>query len=269
MTDAVNVIQVTDLHLLAGRALLHGVADTSEALDRAVAHICAIEARLGGIDAVIVTGDLTDLGEPDAYDLIRDALHNLPAPVHVIPGNHDDRATMRAAFGLPGDATDPINFVVDHGPVRLIGLDSSVPSHPWGELDPSSLVALSNALGDPRPSLIAVHHPPVVSGIGHMDIQNLRDAEQLAALVQAAPQDIAFVCGHVHRAMTTKFAGRLLTVSPAPCHAVRLDLRPGASSEFDLEPGGVTLHRWHPAMGWASHVILLGPCPGPFPFPTG
>lgn len=267
MKDSVNVIQLTDLHITAGGALLHGVADTAAALAQAVAQIDAMAELLCGLDGVIVTGDLADLGEPDAYARIARTLAGLPAPVHVTAGNHDDRAALRAGLALPGAADAPCDFVADCGPVRLIGLDSSVPGQPHGALGAESLALLRDALGAGRPTLVSLHHPPVTCGVGHMDRQNLRDAEALAQVLRGAGADIALTSGHFHRAMTTTFAGRLLTVAPAPCHAVRLDLRRGAASEFDLEPGAMTLHRWTAENGWMVHFLPLGQFPGPFPFP--
>ena len=125
-------------------------------------------------------------------------------------------------------------------------LDSSVPGEPFGRLDASSLDLLRRALDTTpaQPTIIAVHHPPVDIGIGHMDRQNLRDGDKLADIVTSAPQVLAILCGHIHRTIHARFAGTSVIVAPSPAHAVSLDLNPGAAPQFRMEPPAVLLHQW-------------------------
>ena len=53
---------------------------------------------------VVVTGDLTDTGEPAAYEAFRAEISALSMPAHLMVGNHDDRGALAAAFpDLPWD----------------------------------------------------------------------------------------------------------------------------------------------------------------------
>ena len=60
-----------------------------------------------------------------------------------------------------------------------------------------------------RPSLLFLHHPPFGTGIEHMDVQNLRNAEALAALV-GKPRG----CGWLRPGMSTAPHSRCLRALP-------------------------------------------------------
>jgi 3',5'-cyclic AMP phosphodiesterase CpdA len=47
---------------------------------------------------VLITGDLTDHGAPDAYEHLRRILARHSSIAFVIPGNHDHIAHFRRAF---------------------------------------------------------------------------------------------------------------------------------------------------------------------------
>jgi 3',5'-cyclic AMP phosphodiesterase CpdA len=57
---------------------------TNEQLAQSVAHINSLDPLP---DAMIASGDLTDHGRPQEYDLLREILSDLIPPVFVIPGN--------------------------------------------------------------------------------------------------------------------------------------------------------------------------------------
>lgn len=264
-----TIVQLSDTHLLAHGALAYGVVDTTAALERAVAHIHDLHARLDGIDAVVVSGDLADLGEPAAYAAFCAITRDLPAPMFVIPGNHDDRSAMREALagtcGLPQEGT--LDFVADVGGLRLIGLDTTVPGASYGSVGRAQCGWLADRLAEAagQPAILFLHHPPVLTGIGHMDVQSLRAPEALARIVAGNPNVALVACGHVHRAISTIWAGRLCMIAPAPAHSVRLDLRPDAPACFDLERGAVLVHRL-----MQNHIVSYtsptDSAEGPFPF---
>src|SRR5690242_8860458 len=80
-------------------ALAYGAVDTAACLERAVA---ALNALSPAPDLAIATGDLVDHGEAEEYAHLRALLAPLRMPVFVIPGNHDSRDGLRAAFGADG-----------------------------------------------------------------------------------------------------------------------------------------------------------------------
>ena len=92
--------QISDTHIKADRKLAYGIVDTAAFLERCVADILTLPQRP---DVVIATGDLVDWGRPDEYGLLRELLSPLTMPLYLMPGNHDERASMRNSF--PGTRT--------------------------------------------------------------------------------------------------------------------------------------------------------------------
>ena len=124
----VLLAQITDLHLAAGP----GDAGAAHALERAVRALLDLDPQP---DAVLLTGDLTDDGDPRSYARVRELLAPLTVPVHPIPGNHDDRDALRAAFldhpGVAG-ADGFVQYAITCGPLRVLMLDTLVPGTPGG-----------------------------------------------------------------------------------------------------------------------------------------
>jgi len=81
------------------------------------------------VDAVLATGDLVDAGSRAEYELLKELLAPLRAPVYLLPGNHDDRDALRATFADHGYLRNHpryCQYVIDSLPVRLIALDTVV-----------------------------------------------------------------------------------------------------------------------------------------------
>jgi 3',5'-cyclic AMP phosphodiesterase CpdA len=240
----VLIAQITDLHVRPKGAVVHHMVPTGPYLRRALEAIEALDPRP---HLILATGDLTDRGKPKEYRRLRKLLGHTSVPVFVIPGNHDDRADLRAAFAdhayLP--AHGPLQWSVDVGPLRVIGLDTLRKKHPGGELDTERLRWLAERLDEApaRPTLIAMHHPPFAIGVGPVDAHGFRGVDALAELVAAHPQIARIVCGHVHRAQTVAFAGAAASTAPSTAPQLVLD-RAGGFYRLRLEAPGFVLHRW-------------------------
>ena len=109
-----------------------------------------------------------------------------------MPGNHDDRSALRRAFDLPGKDADPICYCVDVGPLRLVMLDSTIPREDGGELGSEQLSWLETTLADApeRPTLVLMHHPPLLTGMPPWDRIGLAESSRLglAAIATRNPQ---------------------------------------------------------------------------------
>ena len=145
--------QLSDSHLRAGA---EGDASAA-ALAAAVERVLALDRQP---DAVLVSGDLVDSGEPDQYARVRELLAPLPMPVHVLVGNHDDRALLRATFDVPGDG-ELVQYALRLGPLRLVCGDTIQPGTDAGFYGPERLRWLAAALAEDRetPTIVALHHP--------------------------------------------------------------------------------------------------------------
>jgi 3',5'-cyclic AMP phosphodiesterase CpdA len=265
----VHIAQISDLHIKSPGQLAYGRVDTATALERCVA---ALNEFTPQPDLVVISGDLADTPTAEEYEHLKRLLAPLKPPFVSVPGNHDSRDLMCAAFPQNyASSSGPLNQRVEIGGLDLMLLDSSVPGKPYGELDGPSLRWLETTLASAteRPALLFLHHPPFMTGIWHMDRQNLLNAAELASMIKRHPRVQLIATGHVHRATLTMFAGIPTTICPAPNHAVDLDLAELRKPSFKIEPPAFHLHTWFPGEGFGSvvtHQIPIGDFDGPHPF---
>jgi 3',5'-cyclic AMP phosphodiesterase CpdA len=266
----IRIAQISDLHIKPPGTLAYGRVDTAEALQRCVAALNAFEPAP---DFVIISGDLVDTPNEREYEYLKRLLAPLKIRFAGVPGNHDGRELMRAAFPDAAYAfsSGALNQKIAIGELDLLLLDSSVPGKPHGELEPPTLQWLEATLASPtdRPAIVFLHHPPFITGIWHMDRQNLRNAAELAPIIRRHPRVMAVATGHVHRATLTTFAGVPCTICPAPNHAVDLDLAKLRKPSFRVEQPAFHLHTWFEGEGFGrlvTHQVPIGDFDGPHPF---
>jgi 3',5'-cyclic AMP phosphodiesterase CpdA len=259
--------QISDLHITHPGKRLSGRVDTAQFLARAVTQLNALHPAP---DAVLITGDLVDGGSAEDYAHLRQLLAPLQMPFYVIAGNHDERENMRHAFSdqayIPRSGF--LHYAIEDYPVRILALDSNVPGSPHGTLDEAQLIWLAARLREEpmKPTLILVHHPPFSTGIAFMDsVRLFEGCEEFAAIVAKHPQVERVLCGHVHRAIETRWHGTLVMTAPATCHQIALLLAPDAREGFTLEPPSYRLHLWD-GRQLVTHTAAIGDYPGPFPF---
>jgi 3',5'-cyclic AMP phosphodiesterase CpdA len=206
------LVQLSDLHV-------GGNEGGKDPIPRLEAVIESVGLLPNAPDAVLVSGDLTDDGAAESYRVAREMLGRLEVPVHVLPGNHDDRGRIREAFDLPGTGEEPVSYSVEVGELRLVLLDSNVPGQDPGSYDAERLAWLEEELGrEPgRPTILALHHTPLTTGISEWDAINLEasDREALGAVVARHPQLRAIVGGHLHRVAASTLAGRPALSAPS------------------------------------------------------
>jgi 3',5'-cyclic-AMP phosphodiesterase len=266
----IRIAQISDLHIKPPGELAYGRVDTARALERCVA---ALNEFRPMPDFLVISGDLADTPASEEYEYLKRLLAPLKLPFAGIPGNHDSRDMMRAAFLQSAYAFSSglLNQKIETGGLDLLLLDSSVAGKPHGELDAATLQWLDATLASraDRPALLFLHHPPFIAGIWHMDRQNLRNAGELAPIIERHPRVRLIATGHVHRAALTMFAGVPTTICPAPNHAVDLDLERLREPSFKVEPPAFHLHCWFPGEGFGSvvtHQVPIGQFDGPHPF---
>ena len=270
MSKPVLIAQISDLHIKPTGQLAYGRVDTVRALERCIATLNEFRPAP---DFVVISGDLADTPVAEEYDDLARLLATLNLPFAAIPGNHDSRELMRAAF--PGAAyafaSGALNQKIEIDALDLLLLDSSVPRKPHGNLDAPTLAwleAMLAASGN-RPALLFLHHPPFMAGIWHMDRQNLHNACELDGIIRRHPRVQLVACGHVHRATLTTFAGVPCTICPAPNHAVDLDLAHLREPSFKVEPPAFHLHAWFSGQGFGdlvTHQVPISSFDGPHPF---
>lgn len=196
--------QLSDTHLDGGQPRA----------DRVRAVMASLAGGRAPLDAVLVTGDVADHGLPSEYEQARSLLTG-PWPVLVCPGNHDERAAFRRVL-LGGEGDQPINQVHRMPGAIFVLCDSTTPGHDDGYLADDTLAWLDAELGaDPvTPAFVVLHHQPVPLHTEAADVIRLAGEDRLAAVIGRHPQVVAVLCGHVHSAAATTFAGRPLLAAP-------------------------------------------------------
>ena len=254
--------QITDCHIADGRHLF-GAIDTAGGLARAVERINGLDPAP---DLVLVTGDLVNDGTAAQYRHFRSLVEALGRPIRVLPGNHDDRAEMRAAFGgteaLPVPAHTPfLHYVERHGPVRLIALDTLDPGKTPGLLCDDRLAWLEARLREDRqsPTLIAMHHPPFQTGMPMMDRYGLEGRARFEALIESAPNVQRIVAGHVHRTVAARVGHATAQIAPSTAHTLAWEIRSDRPPHWTDEPAGLLLHVWGPEQRFVTHHLLTQP----------
>ena len=221
-------------------------------------------------DMLILSGDLTDGGQADCYVRIRELVSDCPFPVHVMPGNHDNRDELLKAFPDCPTADGFAQFAIEcddgNGGLRVLCLDSFEPGRHGGAFCETRADWLAKELAahPDTPTILFMHHPPVVAGIEWMDP---RPSEawftRFHNTVRGHRQIVSIQAGHLHRPLHAMVEGIPISVTPAVAPAVSLDLRPIDTDVPDArpivaaEPPFYSLHLWRSG-SLVSHFQPVG-----------
>jgi 3',5'-cyclic-AMP phosphodiesterase len=231
----VLLAQVSDLHI-------DGSTERAARTRRVMGYLAGLPRP---VDAVLVTGDVADHGQPAEYEVARELLGG-PAPVLVCPGNHDRRAGFRRVLLGDQDGGDgPVNQVQRLDGVTVLLCDSTVPGQDGGWLDDETIAWLDATLAaaPDQPALVAMHHPPVPLGVPLVDEIRQAGGERLADVIRRHDQVVAVLCGHAHTAASTWFAGRQLLVAPGVASTLLLPAERPAGGALDGDaPAAVAFH---------------------------
>jgi Icc protein len=256
------IAQITDIHLGYDR-------DDPGELNRR--RLDAVLDALTGMtpqpDLLLATGDLVeDPSDVASYQRLREALDGLPFPVRFALGNHDSRDAFLSVFPEAETSDGFLQYAIDGGPVRILVLDTLEEGRHGGAFCEGRAAWLRARLEEEpeRPTLIALHHPPIESGLSWMTERS--DApwvERLWEVVADADNVVAMIAGHLHRPVTTRWAGTTLAVCPSTAPQVVLDLepidpeRPDGRAMVVADPPWFGLHLWTGA-GLVSHFDTAG-----------
>jgi len=230
------IAHISDTHLLAGGRPLYGKVNTIEHLGQALAQL---ERSIAKPQAIVFTGDLADLGEPDAYvrlrEIVEPAAKRMNAQVIWVMGNHDERPDYsRLLFDEESDA--PQDRVYDIDGLRIISFDTTVPGYHHGEVTEAQLDWLADVLASPAPhgTLLAVHHPPIPTPLLEaMGILELQQQSRLADVIRGT--DVrAILAGHLHYSTHSTFAGIPVSVASATCYTLDLSAKDRVLSGVDF-----------------------------------
>lgn len=267
-----TILQISDTHIVAEGKLVSGRLETTDPLEKLVKRLSTYRASIGDIDAVLVSGDISDDGSAESYQRFKWAMSELALPTYLIPGNHDAREPMRTAFQADGYFPEQgyLNWSKQINDVQLIGLDTLIEGQGGGMLAPETLAFLTSSLehAGGAPVLLALHHPPFKSDIKFMDDIGLKNITDLAHVLEAYSGELRLVCGHIHSLMIANVGKHIAVSAPSPCSTFDFDTRENAVVGFNLLQDGCLLHRWPSGSeSGAFQTIRIGPEAGNGPYP--
>jgi len=224
--ESINIIQITDTHILDDGAPSFNDYDTSASLESVINKIIESESDA---DLILLTGDLVHEPTKTSYQKLADHLSVLTTPILSLPGNHDIPELMRYVMGANGHDTGNLIKFDDW---TIILLDTCVRNEHSGELSTGELNFLRTTLETNFDShfLIALHHPPVLINSSWMDAMSLVNATDLLKIVNDFQQVRGIVWGHIHQEFEHEIANVKLLGTPSTC----LQFKPG-SNEFSVD----------------------------------
>ena len=230
----INVLQLTDIHLFAAPTQsLKGI--NTEQSFVAVLEAIALVGRKP--DLVVLTGDLTQLGEAAAYQRLVEHCKQFTCPIYALPGNHDDFTVQQQVF--TNSAISSEKSFLKHN-WHFIALNSVIPGYNEGALSQSELNFLQTALTRyaKLPTVIMLHHH-VQKVNGDMDTMMLTNAEDFLRVIKPFKNVRLVLCGHVHQAFDQTIDSIRYLTSPSTC----LQIKVGAT-EFVADEKAKPGYRW-------------------------
>lgn len=217
-----RLVQISDFHLCANPEARSRIGYPLHQLRAVVAR-----ARQLRPDIVLVTGDISQDESPAAYRHAYEVFSAFECPWFWMTGNHDHPEFMAELH--------PFHDELDLGEWRLLLLDSRVPGQAAGELGQGPLQDLAARLEeDDRPTLLAMHHPPLEIGSAWMDALGLADREALWQTLAAYGQVRAILCGHIHQAFAARHASSQGEIAVYGCPATADQFLP-RQADFALD----------------------------------
>lgn len=216
------IAHFSDPHLLAGDRFLYDAVDAEANLRQALAQL---ERSGEKVSAIVFTGDLADLGEPDAYRRLRVMVEwtaqRIGTRVVWVMGNHDERDRFQEELFDEAATGRPQDRVFDLDGLRVIALDTTVPGYHHGDITDDQFSWLEGQLSTAAPlgTVLALHHPPIPSPVDVMAILELRRQDRLAEVL--AESDVRLILGgHLHYSTHSVFAGIPVSVASATCYTL-------------------------------------------------
>ena len=269
-----TIAQISDIHLCDGEDTPRKLR-AEHRLRSALRSIHRLRPRPVGI---IASGDLSEAGSSASYaDFWRIVGEETDLAVYPAFGNHDVRDAFFAAAPHQAFRRDAgfLQYEVELGEgLRLIVSDTlEEGAHGAGfcEVRAAWLAKTLDAAPD-QPSLVVLHHPPLISGVRWMDPDMPSPwTERLKAVIQHRKSILAIASGHLHRPFVGQFAGVLCVVAPATDIQLTLDLtqidrnKPDGREILVEEPPGFALHLWEGG-ALVTHFCVAGDYPSAVSF---
>lgn len=199
-------LHFTDIHLTRDGETVEG-RDPRRSFAAALEHAAAHHADA---EFAIVTGDLANWGDIEAYEYLRDRVAAARWPLRLVLGNHDDRQRFLTAFpDHPRDRNGFVQYVFTSTAGRMIVLDTVEPETHAGRLCERRLAWLEAQLdASTAPAMLFMHHHPLPTHVPAMDLIGLMASAPFRELVATHRKRIGHIFfGHCHLPLSGSLAG--------------------------------------------------------------
>ncbi len=204
-----NILQISDTHLQADRkATLHGIS-TQENLDRLLAKI---KPKIGNIDAIFLTGDISQDKTAESYCHIAQSLKGFKKPIYWFSGNHDSPRVMYETL-QQCEYFYPLESLT-LGFWQFLVMDTvNEDSNAGYCVENKAAVIQENTF-----CALLMHHHPTPVGSALIDKYKVQNPEILEHfLSQQKKLPAVIITGHVHGGHQTQFSTIPVVSSPATC----------------------------------------------------
>jgi 3',5'-cyclic AMP phosphodiesterase CpdA len=227
-TNVTRIAHLSDVHMLdarpdrvrSGYSMGHRFLSFGRPLDavdrrRKLAGALSAARRVRA-DHVVISGDLTEIGDPGEFESLAETLHEsgiAPERLTLVPGNHDlytspegwKQALAGPLAAFRATSAEEPGRVIDCGGVRIIPLDVAryqPVTRSAGWIDDLALDAVQRRAADPglsdRPLVVVQHHPPFVRATKAWQwIDGLIGAARMMSILEAC-RHLFVLHGHLH-----------------------------------------------------------------------
>lgn len=192
-----RIVHMSDQHLTKDGCPIWET-NTMEHFNQSIDIIRGIQ----NIDAILVTGDISDDGSERTYQYADRLFSSLGIPTLCCPGNHDSLKMMLEGYKPSYYQVLPSSRIIEGW--KIVMLNSVIPADEdpnqnkaRGFLSEESLSYIKQELEEGHPTIIALHHPPLEPG-GWLNRRILENREVFNQTIDSYPNARLVLYGHIH-----------------------------------------------------------------------
>ena len=192
-----RIIHMSDLHLTKDGCPIWET-NTMEHFNQSIDIIRGMQ----NIDAILVTGDISDDGSEWTYQYADRLFSSLGIPTLCCPGNHDSLKMMLEGYQPSFYQVLPSSRKIEGW--KIVMLNSVTPAEEdpnqnkaRGFLSEESLSYIEQELKEGLATIIALHHPPLEPG-GWLNRRLLENREAFNQTIESYPNARLVLYGHIH-----------------------------------------------------------------------
>ena len=250
------IVQISDTHISEPDPSEPHTLERISVLKSFVEHVRQMDEAP---DLILHTGDVSQNGKPEEYEIVRSIMKNSDVPVYFALGNRDLDVNLKVALKGLGGAKLVNGFLIysiDGFPVRLIAMDTQKRNDRIGTTCSVRLGILEKMLKEQPdiPTAIFMHHPAFQVPTSEYPFQfsDPSTADAFLHLVENNKQIVQLFCGHMHR----QFSVQLKTCEASITPSLSSDNRLGDYEQELTERPLFQMHRWKPnTRRFESHLV--------------